>query len=40
MILALQPKKVKTTCKGCHGGCRVIITVEKGKIVRIEGDPY
>jgi anaerobic selenocysteine-containing dehydrogenase len=29
---------VKTTCKSCHGGCRVIVTVENGKIMHIEGD--
>lgn len=32
-------KTTKTTCKGCHGGCRVLATVENGKIIHIEGDP-
>ncbi len=31
--------KIKTTCKACHGGCRVIVTVENGRIVHMEGDP-
>ncbi|AIG98077.1 Anaerobic dehydrogenase, typically selenocysteine-containing [Archaeoglobus fulgidus DSM 8774] len=30
---------VKTTCKSCHGGCRVLVKVKSGKIVHIEGDP-
>ncbi|MEM1515076.1 MAG: molybdopterin-dependent oxidoreductase [Candidatus Bathyarchaeia archaeon] len=32
-------KIVKSTCKSCHGGCRVIVTVENEKITGIEGDP-
>ena len=31
-------KIVKTTCKGCHGGCRVIVTVASERITHIEGD--
>lgn len=31
-------KKVRTTCKGCHGGCRVLVTVVNGKASHIEGD--
>ena len=30
---------VKSTCKSCHGGCGVLITVEHGVITYIEGDP-
>ncbi|MBI4332876.1 MAG: molybdopterin-dependent oxidoreductase [Chloroflexi bacterium] len=30
---------VKTSCKGCHGGCGVIVTVSDGVITRIEGNP-
>ena len=30
---------VRTTCKGCHGGCGVRVTVEDGTIVHVEGDP-
>ena len=30
---------VKTTCKACHGGCGVLVTVENGRITYIEGDP-
>ncbi len=31
-------QEVKTTCKGCHGGCRVIVSVKDGRILRIRGD--
>lgn len=34
-----EKKIVKTTCKGCHGGCGVLVTVENGSIAYIEGDP-
>lgn len=32
-------KIIKSTCKSCHGGCGVLITVEDGRIAHIEGDP-
>src|SRR3972149_3408428 len=32
-------KIVKTTCKGCHGGCGGLVTVEDGVIVHVEGNP-
>ncbi len=31
-------KIVKTTCKSCHGGCGVLVTVENGVITHIEGN--
>ncbi len=30
---------VKTSCKGCHGGCGIIVTVDDGTITGIEGNP-
>ncbi len=30
---------VKTTCRGCHGGCGVYVYVKNGKIAKIQGDP-
>ncbi len=30
---------VRSTCKSCHGGCGVLITVEDGTITYIEGNP-
>jgi anaerobic selenocysteine-containing dehydrogenase len=32
-------KVINTTCKSCHGGCGVLVTVEDGKIIHIEGNP-
>jgi anaerobic selenocysteine-containing dehydrogenase len=34
-----EKKVIKTTCKGCHGGCGVLATVQDGTIVHIEGNP-
>jgi anaerobic selenocysteine-containing dehydrogenase len=34
-----EKKIVKTTCKGCHGGCGVLVTVEDGVITHVEGNP-
>jgi len=34
-----ERKVIRTTCKGCHGGCGVLVTVEDGVIVNVEGDP-
>ncbi len=34
-----EKKTVKTTCKSCHGGCGVLVTVEDGVITHIEGNP-
>ncbi|MBU1741596.1 MAG: molybdopterin-dependent oxidoreductase [Proteobacteria bacterium] len=32
-------KKVRTTCRSCHGGCGVIAHVKDGRLVKVEGDP-
>ena len=32
-------KQILTTCKSCHGGCGVIVTLEDGVIVHIQGNP-
>lgn len=32
-------KIIKSTCKSCHGGCGVLITVENGRINHLEGNP-
>lgn len=34
-----ERKIVKTTCKACHGGCGIIVTVEDGHIVNVQGNP-
>jgi len=30
---------IKSNCRGCHGGCGVLVHVKDGKITKIEGDP-
>ncbi len=34
-----EKKIIKTTCKSCHGGCGVLVTVVDGAITHIEGNP-
>jgi anaerobic selenocysteine-containing dehydrogenase len=34
-----ETKIIKSTCKSCHGGCGVMVTVQDGTIVHIEGNP-
>jgi anaerobic selenocysteine-containing dehydrogenase len=31
--------RYKSVCRSCHGGCGVILHVDDGKLVRVEGDP-
>ncbi|HEY7676265.1 MAG TPA: molybdopterin-dependent oxidoreductase [Candidatus Methylomirabilis sp.] len=35
----MNERVVKSTCRGCHGGCGVLITVRDNRVLRIEGDP-
>ena len=30
---------IRSNCRGCHGGCGVLVSVKDGNIVNIEGDP-
>ena len=32
-------KEFKAACRGCHGGCIHILTVEDGKVVKVRPDP-
>ena len=32
-------KKIRTSCRSCHGGCGVIAHVKDGKVIKVEGDP-
>lgn len=32
-------KIVRSSCRGCHGGCGVLVTVEENQVTRIKGDP-
>lgn len=31
-------KKVRTSCRSCHGGCGVLAHVQDGKVIKVEGD--
>ena len=33
-----EKKIIRTTCKSCHGGCGVLVSVENGVVTRIEGN--
>lgn len=37
--MANEKKIIKTSCRSCHGGCGVLVTVEGGIITGIEGNP-
>ena len=30
---------IKSVCRGCHGGCGVLVRVEEGRVVEVTGDP-
>lgn len=30
---------VKSACRMCHGGCGVLVHVQDGKVMKLEGDP-
>jgi anaerobic selenocysteine-containing dehydrogenase len=34
-----EKRTIKTSCRSCHGGCGVLVTVEGGIIAGIEGNP-
>jgi len=34
-----EEQVIKSNCRGCHGGCGVLVHVKEGRITKIEGDP-
>jgi anaerobic selenocysteine-containing dehydrogenase len=34
-----EEQVIRSNCRGCHGGCGVLVHVKDGTIVKIEGDP-
>jgi anaerobic selenocysteine-containing dehydrogenase len=34
-----EKRGIKSTCKSCHGGCGVLVTVEDGVVINIRGNP-
>jgi anaerobic selenocysteine-containing dehydrogenase len=39
MGVSVKEEVIKTNCRGCHGGCGVLVHVRDGTIIKIEGDP-
>ena len=37
--MELAKNQFRAACRGCHGGCVHILTVENGKLVKVEPDP-
>ena len=37
--MELKKNEFRTACRGCHGGCVYILTVEDGKVVKARPDP-
>ena len=37
--MELKPNEFRCACRGCHGGCVHILTVENGRVVRVRPDP-
>ncbi len=38
-VIPNEENTIRSNCRGCHGGCGVLVTVKNGVIDRIEGDP-
>ncbi len=34
-----RDKVVKSTCRLCSAGCGVLVHIDNGQVVRVEGDP-
>ncbi|MFO7773930.1 MAG: molybdopterin-dependent oxidoreductase [Dehalococcoidia bacterium] len=39
MGVPVREEVIKSNCRGCHGGCGVLVHVRDGIITKIEGDP-
>lgn len=39
MGVPVKEEVIRTNCRGCHGGCGVLVHVRDGTIIKIEGDP-
>lgn len=34
-----EDEMIRSVCRGCHGGCGVLVRVEGGKVTEVKGDP-
>ena len=39
MVESSGEQVIRSNCRGCHGGCGVLVHVKDGRIVKLEGDP-
>jgi len=39
MIESISEQVIRSNCRGCHGGCGVLVHLKNGDITNIEGDP-
>jgi anaerobic selenocysteine-containing dehydrogenase len=38
-MVETKEMEIRTSCRGCHGGCGVIAHMEDGQVKKVEGDP-
>jgi len=39
MVESSGEQVIRSNCRGCHGGCGVLVHVKDGRIIKLEGDP-
>lgn len=39
MVESSGEQVIRSNCRGCHGGCGVLVHVKDGRIITLEGDP-
>jgi anaerobic selenocysteine-containing dehydrogenase len=39
MVKSSGEQVIRSNCRGCHGGCGVLVHVKDGRIIKLEGDP-
>jgi len=39
MVESSSEQVIRSNCRGCHGGCGVLVHVKDGRIIKLEGDP-
>lgn len=39
MVESSAEQVIRSNCRGCHGGCGVLVHVKDGRIIKLEGDP-
>ena len=39
MVESSGEQVIRSNCRGCHGGCGVLVHLKDGRIIKLEGDP-